>query len=64
MIAIVKISQTEFHKYHVRNLLNFTKWLDTKFPGWKWYNVFDKKTNLQIGNFTTKQRPTAAKIDL
>ncbi len=64
MIAIVKISAKDFHKYHVRNLLKFTAWLDVKFPGWKWYNVYDKKTKNQIGNFTNKQRPTAAKIEI
>lgn len=64
MIAIVKISQTQFLKYHVRNLIKFTQFLDQTYPGWRWFNVYDKKTKNQLGNFTTKQRPTAAKIEL
>jgi len=64
MEAIVKISTKEFHKYHVRNLLKFTAWLDTKYPDWKWFNVYDKKSKNQIGNFTKTNRPTAAKIQI
>jgi len=64
MIAIVKISQTQFLKYHVRNLIKFTQFLDKDYPDWRWFNVFDKKTKNQLGNFTKTNRPTAAKIQL
>jgi hypothetical protein len=64
MIAIVKISQTKFLKYHVNNLMKFTQFLDATYPEWRWYNVFDKKTKTQLGNFTKTNRPTAAKINL
>jgi len=56
--VIAKVENKKFVKYHVNNLLLFTKFLDTHFVGWRWFNVYDKKTGEQLGNFTSKQRPT------
>lgn len=54
--AIVKVNNEKFVKYHVNNLLSFTKFLDTKFPEWRYYNLFDQE-GTQVGNFTTHSRP-------
>ena len=64
-IAIVKIHNNENGsaycvKYRFNDLLNFTQFLDKKWPGWKWYNVFantgDKK-GVQLASFTKYRRP-------
>ncbi len=55
--VIAKVSSDKFVKYHVNNLLSFTKFLDEKFIGWRYFNVFDIRTGQQLSNFTTKCRP-------
>lgn len=56
--VIVKVSNDKFVKYDfVDNLVNFTRFLDRKFPGWRYMNVFDRSTNKQIANFTNSNRP-------
>lgn len=58
--AIVKVSNDRFVKYHVDNLLSFTKFLDKNFPDWRFMNIFlDGK---QIANYTNKQRPSTKKV--
>lgn len=56
--VIVKVGNDKFVKYHATNLLTFTSFLDSKFPEWRWYNIYDKSGN-QIGSFTRKNRPTS-----
>jgi len=56
--VIAKVENDKFVKYHVNNLLLFTSFLDSDFGGWRWFNVYDKKTGQQLGNFTNKQRPS------
>ena len=34
----------------------FISFLDRKFPTWTWANIYDKKTTLQVGSFTCKNR--------
>ncbi|MEQ8882635.1 MAG: hypothetical protein RLQ12_23550 [Cyclobacteriaceae bacterium] len=47
----------DMKKYRTSNLLKFTEFLDKTWPTWKWFNVYDKKTDRQLGNFTNKDRP-------
>lgn len=68
-ICIVKSGEKLFNgsdrflKYNIRNLLNFTNFLDQNFPSWRWFNVYDKKQGgLQVGNFTKHKRPTSTTI--
>lgn len=57
-IVIVKVGPEKFVKYeYVNDLIAFTNFLDKDFSGWRYYNVFDRKTGLQIGSFTNKNRP-------
>jgi hypothetical protein len=55
--CIVKADDKHFVKYYVSNLLTFTHMLDVRFPDWRYFNVFDKYTMKQIGNYTRYQRP-------
>lgn len=61
-VCIVKVSDTDFVKYHVRNLINFSKFLDSKYPEWRWFNVFNAKTREQLANYTKNKRPLTAKV--
>ncbi|MCK5538859.1 MAG: hypothetical protein KAI79_18680 [Bacteroidales bacterium] len=64
-IAIVKIRNNEDGsaycvKYRFDDLLKFTGFLDDKWSGWKWYNVFSNQGSnkgTQIENFTNQNRP-------
>ncbi len=62
VITITKVESDKFVKYHVTNLLSFVKFLDTKFPNWRYINVFNKDTQKQITSFTCKRRPTQRTI--
>lgn len=63
--AIVKIANNpddSAHcvKYRFDNLLKFTKFLDVKWAGWKWFNVYSNKginKGKQLENFTKFKRP-------
>lgn len=59
--VIAKVEKDKFVKYNVNNLLLFTEFLDVNFSRWRWFNVFEytkEENGLQLGNFTTKDRPT------
>lgn len=53
---IAKVSSDKFVKYHSENLLSFVKFLDAKYTGWRYFNVFNQSGE-QVGNFTTHSRP-------
>jgi hypothetical protein len=69
-IAIVKIRNNNDGtancvKYRFDNLVLFTRFLDNKFPEWKWYNVYSNKgenKGLQLGNYTKNKRPVTSSI--
>lgn len=48
-------------KYSSSNLLTFQKFLDTKFPDWLWFNVFNKEKK-QIASFTKNNRCVSKKV--
>jgi hypothetical protein len=55
---IVKINNTDFAKYrNVSDIKRFTDFIDNKFPNWRWFNVFDKNTKVQVSSYTKKNRP-------
>lgn len=54
----VKVGPDRWLWYHyVDNFLTFTAFLDKAFPDWRYYNVYDKESGLQVENFTKKKRP-------
>ncbi len=67
-IAIIKIGNNpdgsaKCLKYRFNNLLKFTDFLNQKWPGWKWYNVYFNNGKLkgkQAGNFTKYNPPVKA----
>ena len=46
----------------VTNLIRFTKFMDTSYPDWRFFNVYDKKTRAELKRFTKNSRPMAAKL--
>ncbi len=47
-------------KYRVTNLIKFTQFLDKKWSGWKWFNVYSNtgiNKGKQLANFTKNIRP-------
>jgi hypothetical protein len=65
-ICVVKTGNEKFVRYHVNDLLSFTKFLDIKFTGWRWFNVFSnekKSKGQQLSSFTKNNRPKKKFID-
>lgn len=64
-IAIVKISNNPDGKaycvkYRFDDLLKFTSFLDVKWKGWKWFNLYSNRNEnkgIQIASFTNRNRP-------
>ena len=47
-------------KYRVDDLLKFTQFLDKKWLGWKWFNVYSNlgiNKGKQLANFTKNNKP-------
>lgn len=65
-ICIVKVENKKFVRYHVNDLLSFTKFLDRQFDGWRWFNVFSNEKGSkgqQLCSFTKSNRPIVKHID-
>jgi len=60
--CIVKVDAQKFLKYYVNNLLSFTRFLDTKYPSWTWFNVYDLHTKKQITSYTKFKKPLHKKV--
>ena len=60
--CIVKTGPQKFVKYRLNDLIKFTSFLDRNWSAWTWFNVFDNRTKLQVGNFTKYQKPTASRV--
>lgn len=61
--VIAKVGNEKFVKYNVNNLIKFSDFLDQKYPGWRWFNVYrysKESDGLQIANFTNSNRPSRA----
>lgn len=55
-ICIVKTPDKHL-RYHVNDLIKFTSFLDVEHSTWKYFNVYDSKTQDQVANYTINQRP-------
>jgi hypothetical protein len=60
--CIVKAGPEKFLKYRLNDLIKFTAFLDRNWSEWRWFNVFDNRSRLQVANFTKKERPASPKI--
>lgn len=58
-VVTVKVDRYTFVKYHTKDLVKFAAFLNRKFPGWRWMNVYDKETRAQLASFTCSNPPTA-----
>ena len=56
----VKVNETETKSWHSPDLLNFQKFLDMKYPDWRFYNVY--QNDKQIASFTKNRRSTSKKV--
>lgn len=48
--------------YRTGNLVSMFAFLKKTYPGFKFMNVIDRKTKLQIASFTINNPPTSARI--
>ena len=53
-IAVVKVASDKFVKYRFRDLDKFVLFLNHRWSGWRWFNLYDSKTRLQIGSQSSK----------
>ena len=60
--CIVKTGPQKFVKYRLNDLVKFTSFLDRSCSTWTWFNVFDNRTRLQVGNFIKYQKTAAPRI--
>ena len=52
-------------KYRLNDLLKFTAFLDKKWTGWRWFNLYCNQGEYkrkQIASFTNKRRPISKKV--
>lgn len=60
--CIVKAGDEKFVKYRLNDLVKFTGFLNHRWSDWRWFNVFDNRTRIQVGNFTKNDKPTRPRI--
>ena len=62
-VVIIKVDTTKFVKYRVWDLLKLVDFLNTQWPEWRWFNVYDKDTGEQLDNFTKNSLPEGRRLD-
>ncbi|MGB0864040.1 MAG: hypothetical protein ACPGXZ_14045 [Saprospiraceae bacterium] len=55
--VIVKCDNEKFAKWNTSNLLSLVLFLNRKFPDWRYFNVYCKKSRIQLDNFTKNKLP-------
>jgi hypothetical protein len=58
----VKTDKENHKQWHTSDLMDLQSFLDTKYPEWCYFNVYDKKSNINLGSFTKYKRANARKI--
>lgn len=59
MICIVKVDKDRFVRYRCTNIQKFVEFLNCRYGGWRWFNVYSDKTRVQIGSYTPKKGYTS-----
>lgn len=59
--VIVKIDNDKFLKYRCRNLVKLCQFLDDKWSGWRWFNVYDR--GVKIASYSKNHRPMSHSSD-
>lgn len=49
-------------QWNTSDLLSLVRFLDREHKTWTWFNVYDKKTKEQVGNYTKFRRPLSRQI--
>ena len=57
-----KVGKDKTVTYHGQDLITWTAFLDKAYPNWTYFNVYDKKTGVQLASFTKNNRPTFRKV--
>lgn len=58
----VKCKDNQYRTWHTSNLLLFVRFLDKEHSEWRFFNVYDKKTNANLASFTNNNRPTKSQL--
>lgn len=58
----VKTGNDCHKEWHTSDLIDLQSFLDTKYPEWRYFNVYDKKTNIELGRFTKFKRANSKVI--
>lgn len=53
----IKVNQEKHITLHSNNLISLVRYLDMKYPDWRYFNVYGIKSNEQIANYTKSNRP-------
>jgi hypothetical protein len=58
-IVIAKVGSDKFIKHHTSDLLKYSKYLKDNYPDFRYFNVFDKATGVQITSYTKYRLPAS-----
>jgi hypothetical protein len=57
---IAKVEETRFIHWHaVNDMLRLMRSLDKMYPDWRFVNVYEKGTRVQVANYTKHRRATS-----
>ena len=51
-VIIAKVGNTNFVKYRCNDITNCLKFIQNKFPDFRYANIFNKITRVQINSYT------------
>jgi len=57
IVAKCSSGRRDFRKWRTSDLLKFTRFLDANYPDWKYFNVYDRRTRVQLSSFTKNSKP-------
>ena len=60
--CVVKAGPERFLRYRINNLVQFTAFLDRQWTDWRWFNVFENRSGVQVANFTKYNKPSQSHI--
>jgi len=58
----VKTDEEDYKTWHTSDLINLQIFLDSKYPQWRFFNVYDKKTGNNLASFTKSKRALSKKV--
>ena len=58
----VKTDNEDYKTWHTSDLIKLQMFLDNKYPQWRFFNVYDKKTGHNLASFTKTRRALTKKV--